>query len=74
MTTGFGRTGGTFEDWVQRVEDRLARLEGRSRVAVGNWVLQQQGDAAVLVYQPTGEVHVLAEPNPVENPGDEIEG
>lgn len=64
MTSAFGRVGGGFEHWVQTVEDRLARLEGRRQVSLGSWVLRQFGDRVVLVYSPTGEQVELAAPSP----------
>lgn len=51
-----------FPQWAQQIEDRLRRLEGKSRVTVGNWVLEQVGGDVVLTYTPTGFRQQLATP------------
>lgn len=62
MTTPFGRVGGGFPQWVQEVQDRLDRLEGRKRFALGDWVLEQVDGDVVLTYVPTGQRQQLAAP------------
>lgn len=58
-----------FPQWVQQVEDRLRRLEGRRRVTVGDWVLEQVDGDVVLTYTPTGARVQLASPPAVPDDG-----
>jgi hypothetical protein len=50
-----------LRSWMQSVEDRLTRLEGRRDVVVGGWVLAEDDDGQVVATQvSTGTTVVLA--------------
>jgi hypothetical protein len=50
-----------FRVWMQQVEDRLARVEGKRSVVVGGWVLADRDGQVVLSNATTGDEVVLAE-------------
>lgn len=54
-------SGQDFRVWMQQVEDRLTRLEGRRSVTVGAWVLTVDAAGDVIARHPeTGTVVTLA--------------
>jgi len=46
--------------WMQEIEDRLTKLEGRRDVVVGGWVLEERDGQVEARHVASGEVVVLA--------------
>lgn len=52
-------SGQELRTWMQQVEDRLQRLEGRRSVTVGGWVLTTNGDGDVIARHPVSGTEVV---------------
>lgn len=62
-------SGAEFRAWLQGVEDRLTRLEGKRTAVVGGWVLTEgPGGDLIARHVESGAVVVLGVP-PVEPTG-----
>jgi len=46
--------------WMQEIEDRLTKLEGRRDVVVGGWVLEERDGQVEARHAASGEVVVIA--------------